>query len=109
MKINYKLMMDKEIEHIKALAKKPTLLLHACCAPCSSAVLELLYKVFDITVFFYNPNISPEKEFFFRLEELKKLIPKMKLQEIGLVVPNYDSQEFENVEFCPITIKVKYS
>lgn len=94
MKINYKLKMDKEINRIKASGRKPTLLLHACCAPCSSAVLELLNEVFDITIYFYNPNISPESEFVFRLEELKRLVSEMKLENVEVIAPDYDSSEF---------------
>ena len=96
MKINYKILMDKEIEYIKMLDKKPKLLLHACCAPCSSAVLENLASVFDITVFFYNPNITPKEEFAFRLEELKRLVPEMDI-EADVVSPPYDNDEFESV------------
>ena len=94
MKVNYKRLMDAEIETIKATDKKPTLLLHACCAPCSSAVLEVLNDIFDITLFFYNPNISPESEFNFRLDELKRLTDNMNLSDIGIVVPEYNNSEF---------------
>lgn len=94
MKVNYKRLMDAEIETIKATDKKPTLLLHACCAPCSSAVLEVLSDVFDITLFFYNPNISPESEFNFRLDELKRLTGDMNLSDIGIVVSEYNNSEF---------------
>lgn len=97
MKTNYKLIMDKEIEKIKQLECKPTLLLHSCCAPCSSAVLESLSVFFDITLFFYNPNISPESEFYFRLNELKRLVEEMKLAETEIVFPDYDSNEFEEI------------
>ena len=96
MKTNYKILMDKEIEYIKTLGKKPKLLLHACCAPCSSAVLENLAEIFDITLFFYNPNISPEEEFTFRLEELRRLVPEMGLSA-DVVSPPYDNEEFESV------------
>ncbi len=51
----------------------PTLLLHACCAPCSSYCLEYLSRYFQITLYFYNPNISPESEYRFRAEEAKRL------------------------------------
>lgn len=95
MKVNYKLQMDKEIERIRNLNQKPTLLLHACCAPCSSAVLEVLHKYFDITMFFYNPNISPQSEFSFRLEELKRLLIEMNLAKIEVISPEYDYSEFE--------------
>lgn len=95
MKINYQKMLDEKIEEIKKQNIKPTLLLHACCAPCSSAVLEYLYKHFKITLFFYNPNISPESEFNYRLEELKRLVIEMNFNDIEIVVPNYDNTEFE--------------
>lgn len=97
MKVNYKLLMDKEIEKIKESGSRPRLLLHACCAPCSSAVLESLKDVFDITVYFYNPNISPESEFLFRLDELKRLLPEMGLSDTDIVSPVYDSNEFEQI------------
>lgn len=97
MKVNYKNIFDKEIENVKTLNKKPTLLIHACCAPCSSAVLEKLNSIFDITLFFYNPNISPESEFLFRLEELTNLPSKMNLTGIKIIAPPYNNMEFENV------------
>lgn len=67
---------QKEMEHIvKGLqGQKKSLLLHSCCAPCSSAVLEKLQELFEITVFFYNPNISEKEEYYKRVEEQKRLI-----------------------------------
>lgn len=97
MKVNYKLIMDKEIEKIRELDIKPKLLLHVCCAPCSSAVLESLKNIFDITVYFYNPNISPESEFVFRLDELKRLLQEMGLSETEIVSPPYDIKEFDDI------------
>ena len=97
MKVNYKKLFDEEIELIKKLDKKPRLLLHSCCAPCSSAVLENLSEIFDITLFFYNPNIAPQSEFIFRLEELKRLLYEMNLTDINVVAPLYDNSEFEDV------------
>lgn len=97
MKINYQKMLDELIEKNKKQNIKPSLLLHACCAPCSSAVLEYLYEHFNITLFFYNPNISPESEFNYRLEELKRLIVEMKFNDIEIVVPDYDNNEFEEL------------
>ena len=58
---------------------KPRLLLHACCAPCSTAVLECLERYFAITVFFYNPNLETEAEYHRRAEECKRLLKEMKL------------------------------
>ena len=73
-KINY----QKELEDIiKGLEKAPTLLLHSCCAPCSSYVIEYLSRYFEITVFYYNPNISPEEEYRYRTEEVKRLIREL--------------------------------
>ena len=97
MKINYKILMDKEIEKIIRSGNRPRLLLHACCAPCSSAVLEGLKDVFDIAVFFYNPNISPESEFVFRLDELKRLLPEMGMSDTDIISPVYDDSEFERL------------
>ena len=56
---NYQIILDKIIDNIIVNNEKPALLLHSCCAPCSSSVLEKLNKYFNITVFFYNPNIVP--------------------------------------------------
>ena len=97
MKTNYKLLMDKEIELIRKTGKKPKLLLHSCCAPCSSAVLEMLVDVFDITLYFYNPNISEESEFLFRLEELKRLIVEMGLKQVRIISPEYNNSEFFDI------------
>ena len=63
MKQNYQLAMEKRISELKKLDTMPRLLIHSCCAPCSSYVLESLSEFFDITVFYYNPNIYPPEEF----------------------------------------------
>lgn len=95
MKTNYQIMLDKELENILKENKRPSLLLHACCAPCSSYVLEYLNKYFDITVFFYNPNISPESEFTYRLAELNRLIDEASYENIvNVISPEYDSSVF---------------
>ena len=92
--MNYQKIMDQMLEKLDT--KKPKkLLLHACCGPCSSYVLEYLSKYFDITIFYYNPNISPESEFIKRVEELKKLINLMPLtNKVDVVVPAYDNNIF---------------
>lgn len=97
MKINYQKILDNEISKIVSEGRKPSLLLHACCAPCSSAVVEYLSEFFDITMYFYNPNIYPESEFIFRLDELKRLLPEMGLNEIGVVAAEYNNSEFESI------------
>ncbi|MDE7124649.1 MAG: epoxyqueuosine reductase QueH, partial [Eubacterium sp.] len=76
-KINYSIQTEKIIENNKREQIMPSLLLHACCAPCSSACLEYLNKHFKITVFYYNPNISPKEEFDKRLKEEKRLVSEM--------------------------------
>ena len=90
-KINYQLELDKIIKGLDG--KKPTLLLHACCAPCSSYCLEYLKEYFNITLFFYNPNISSKEEFDKRFNELQRLVREMSL-DIDIVCPPYDPQEF---------------
>ncbi|MBQ9951616.1 MAG: epoxyqueuosine reductase QueH [Clostridia bacterium] len=95
MKINYQLEMEREIARILKDGRRPRLLLHSCCAPCSSAVLEQLTKVFDITVYFYNPNIAPEEEFLHRVEEQRRFIGEMPRQGvIDLIQGEYDDETF---------------
>ena len=83
MEKNYFKLYTEELSRIKSLGIKPRLLLHACCAPCSSAVLEKLKDYFDITLFFYNPNISPESEFNARLKELENEFSNEKANTIN--------------------------
>lgn len=89
--MNYDLEMDKQIQK---LTNKNKLLLHACCAPCSSAVLERIAKYFNITVFYYNPNITEEEEYNKRLEELEHFLKKLKIKNIKLLKGRYNPQEF---------------
>lgn len=86
----------EQLKQIGALSQKPTLLLHACCGPCSSAVLEILEKYFSITVFYYNPNIHPQTEYTRRLEELKNFLPRRSPSGIPLplVEMPYDTRDF---------------
>lgn len=95
MKKNYRELMEKQIADI-GQDKKSKLLLHSCCAPCSSYVLELLCSVFDITVLFYNPNIFPAEEHSYREEELKRLIREMGLK-MSVITPDYDPTPFFNM------------
>ena len=77
--------------------KKPSLLLHACCGPCSSYVIEYLASIFDITIYYYNPNIHPEEEYFRRLEELKKFLarfPNAVQNCVKLVVDEYNPEDY---------------
>ncbi len=96
-KINYQKELDSIIENNKG-KKLPRLLLQACCAPCSSYVLEYLSKYFDITVYYYNPNISPESEFEKRFSEIKRLIKEMPLEnEVKLIKGVYRYEDFLDV------------
>ena len=111
-KTNYQLMLDKVItEHIKN-GERPKLLLHCCCAPCSSYVLEYLSQYMDITCYYYNPNISPEEEYIKRAEELISLIEKMPLSSTPeTVIAKYDPENprlidsiFDFVELFAFTL-----
>lgn len=73
-KINYQRILDKTLEDLAGEGRIPSLFLHSCCAPCSSYVLEYLSGYFSITIFYYNPNITSEKEYRLRVEEQKRLI-----------------------------------
>ena len=71
------------------------LLLHACCAPCSSAVLERIGNFFKVTIFYYNPNITNEEEYRKRIDEIKRFISSFKTKyPISLEEGNYDPMEF---------------
>lgn len=95
MKQNYQLKMEARIKELSKQEKKPSLLLHACCAPCSSYVLEYLSRHFSITLFFYNPNIFPEEEYRFREQELRRLVRDMGLDSRVVVwSADYHPEEF---------------
>jgi len=88
---------QKELEHLldSLDGRRPTLLLHSCCAPCSSYVLEYLSHYFQITLYYYNPNISPESEYRYRVSELKRLVAEM-LPNSGITVVEgaYEPERF---------------
>lgn len=86
---NYQKELDELIAQLDKSKDRPTLLLHSCCAPCSSYVLEYLSPYFDITVFYYNPNITEETEYHKRIDEVKRLIREMGL--LGVSVMEGDS------------------
>lgn len=91
-KPNYQRKLD---ELISSLDGVPRLLLHSCCAPCSSYCLEYLSRYFAITVLYYNPNISPREEFLKRAEEQRRLISELPAENpVELVVDDYDPNEF---------------
>lgn len=93
--MNYQKELDKLLIKLKKEERVPTLLLHCCCAPCSSYVLEYLSEYFKITVFFYNPNIDPESEYTKRILELQRLIDSMNLKHpVSFIAGQYDSERF---------------
>ena len=94
--MNYDLKMQEQIKNIKK--EQPTLLLHACCAPCSSSVIEKLSSVFKITILFYNPNITEEDEYNKRLEEIKRFIKEIDTKyEISIIEGRYLPEEYFNI------------
>ena len=90
--MNYDLLME---EQIKNMNEGSTLLMHACCAPCSSACLERLGNYFDISILYYNPNITDKDEYLKRVEEIKRFISGFKTKyPIKLIEGRYDPKEF---------------
>ncbi|MBO4524011.1 MAG: epoxyqueuosine reductase QueH, partial [Ruminococcus sp.] len=92
-KTNYGLLLDNKLKELDKSGERPTLLLHACCAPCSSHTLTVLDKYFRITLYFCNPNIAPEEEYIFRMNELKRLVREMTL-DIPIIEEEYDPVPF---------------
>lgn len=105
-KVNYQKELDKVIDNLQSKNEVPKLLLHSCCAPCSSYVLEYLSNYFDITVLYYNPNIYPKEEYEKRLNEQKGLIEDMTFKyEVNIIEGTYNSDEF--FEMCRGMEKIK--
>ena len=78
--------------------KTPNLLLHSCCGPCSSYVIEYLTKYFNITILYYNPNISPQEEYEKRKEEQIKLINIIpKTNKVNIIDCDYDNDKYEKI------------
>lgn len=95
-KNNYQKDLDKLLENLPPNAR-PTLLLHACCGPCSSYVLEYLANYFQITVFYYNPNIYPKEEYERRFSELRALyehFPPVLEGKVQVIEEKYDPEDF---------------
>ena len=93
--MNEYLEFKKLLEEIKKSNKKPTLLLHSCCGPCSSYVLNMLKDYFKITIFYYNPNIYPHDEFIKRYNVQQEIIKKMNL-DIDIVMIDEDYSVYLN-------------
>lgn len=94
--MNYQLITEKIIKESLDNNQVPTLLIHSCCAPCSSYVLEYLSKYFAITIFYYNPNIYPFEEYTRRLIEQQKLIQEMPFTNpVKLIEGNYSYEKYQ--------------
>lgn len=94
-KRNYQKELDKLIENQVSSGRVPTLLLHSCCAPCSSYTLEYLSEYFRITVFYYNPNIYPEEEYHKRAQEQQQFIQRLPVKHpVSFLEGSYDTARF---------------
>lgn len=105
-KINNQRELEKIIDKNKKENRIPTLLLHSCCAPCSSYCLEYLSEYFEITDLYYNPNITDEAEYRHREEELSRLISEQPhLHPVTFISGNYEPEKFREIsrglEMCP--------
>ncbi len=95
---NYQRELEKITEQIQDESRVPRLLLHACCAPCSSYCLEYLSKYFSITVFYYNPNIYPEEEYKKRVAEIRRFIGEFPAEHpVSLTEGTYDPERFYEI------------
>lgn len=93
-KVNYQVKMEQTIKTLPE-GRVPVLFLHACCAPCSSYVLETLSRYFSIRLFFYNPNIMPEKEYEYRLSEVRRLVSELPLHNpVEVINGEYEPERF---------------
>ena len=93
--MNYQRELDKVVKKLAGEEHVPRLLLHSCCAPCSSYVLEYLSNYFEITVFYYNPNIFPESEYTKRIWEQQMLIDKLPAKHpVSFMAGRYDKERF---------------
>ena len=95
MNLNYQRELEKIIEGHQSAGEVPTLLLHSCCAPCSSYVLEYLSDYFRITVFYYNPNIYPDEEYEKRVKEQQSFIRRLPVTHpVSFLAGSYEKDRF---------------
>ena len=105
-KRNYQKELDADIEQVTKEGRVPSLLLHSCCGPCSSYVLEYLSRYFAITVFYYNPNIYPPEEYEHRVKEQQRFIAECTFDHpVQFVAGDYEPERFydavRTLEDCP--------
>lgn len=95
---NYQKLLEKCIEKHRQAEETPTLLLHSCCAPCSSYCLEYLSQYFKITVFFYNPNLYPQEEYEKRAAEQKRFIRELQtVHKVDFAEGRFEPEKFASV------------
>jgi len=96
--INFQKELDKLINKLQEQGEIPTLLLHSCCAPCSSYVIEYLSQYFHVTVFYYNPNISELEEYKKRVKEQKRLISEFPAKyNVDFLEGTYDNENYNKM------------
>ena len=97
-KINYQKELDKLIAKFTEEGRVPSLLLHSCCAPCSSYCIEYLSKYFHVTVFYYNPNIYPDDEYYHRVKEQQRFINEFPTKyPVDFIEGDYDKSSFYDI------------
>ncbi|MBO4558658.1 MAG: epoxyqueuosine reductase QueH [Lachnospiraceae bacterium] len=93
--VNYHKLLEKRAEVWRGAGLTPSVLLHSCCAPCSSTCLEVLTRFCRVTVFYFNPNITSKSEYEYRLNEQKRLIAEMPFEHpVDLIEGRYEPDEF---------------
>ncbi len=97
-KVNYQKELDKLIEEFDKEGRVPSLLLHSCCGPCSSYCIEYLSQFFNITVFYYNPNIYPEEEYYTRVKEQERFINEFPTKHnVSFIEGDYETARFYEI------------
>ena len=97
-KINYQKELDKLIAKFTEEGRVPSLLLHSCCAPCSSYCIEYLSQYFHVTVFYYNPNIYPDDEYYHRVKEQQRFINEFPTKyQVDFIEGDYDKSSFYDI------------
>ena len=97
-KINYQKELDKIIDKFDKEGLVPSLLLHSCCGPCSSYCIEYLSQFFNITVFYYNPNIYPDEEYYLRVKEQQRFINQFPTKhKVSFIEGDYDTDSFYSI------------
>lgn len=96
--MNYQKVLDETIKNIQSENKIPKLLIHSCCAPCSSYCLEYLSRYFSITVLYYNPNIFPREEYEYRVNEQRRFIEEFPAEnKITFIEAPYTPDDFYKI------------